>query len=477
MKNRSKEMLKRGLIIIPVVCAVIVVGSLKNAKKGPQKLPVKEVVRKVRTIEIQPMDVTLRVLGYGYVEPDRVWQVVPEVSGKIIQTSPIFSKGNFAGKGDLLITLDPVDYKLAIRQVEADIKNIQAKLAELDTTEQNTKSLLQIQQSIANIKQKEKERNETARKTRAISESALDKAKMDYQTQLVQVQNLKNSLNLIPTTRQALKAQLELSRVKLAEAKVDLERTEIHVPFNCRLTETKAELGQYVQAGQVLAQADGTDRVEMTAQVPMEKMIRLFLPAKELISFKDVGKDFMEMGKLKRMLDLKVKVRLVNAGFDTEWDADFARASAAIDPQTRTIGIIVVVEKPYEQIIMGMRPPLVRNMFCEVEISGKPMNQKIVIPRSALHEDMVYVVDSQNRLVRKKVQVDVAQDDFYVLKSDTNKYTDKDTNKDTNKIGIAPGEHIVVSDLTPAIDGMLLEPIEDIELKKRLLTQTGIQSD
>lgn len=465
MKTRSKEILKRGLIIIPVVCAVIVVGALKGAKKDPQKLPVKETVRKVRTIKIQSMDVTPRVLGYGYVEPDRVWQVVPEVSGKIIQTSPIFSKGNFASKGELLITLDPVDYQLAVRQVEAEIKNIQAKLAELDTTEQNTKSLLRIQQSIAVFKKKEKERNETARKTRAISESALDKAKMDYQTQRVQVQNLKNSLNLIPTSRQALKAQLELSRVKLAEAKVNLKRTEIRAPFNCRLTETRAELGQYVQAGQVLAQADGTDLVEMTAQVPMEKMIRLFLPAKELIPLKKVTMNFMEMDKLKKMLGLKVKVRLVNAGFNTEWDADFARASAAIDPQTRTIGIIVVVEKPYEQIILGVRPPLVRNMYCEVEISGKPMMQKIVIPRSALHEDMVYMVDSNNRLMRKQVQVDVAQGDFYVLKSDT------------DKIGIVPGEHLVVSDLTPAIDGMLLEPTEDIELKKWLLTQTGIQKN
>ncbi|MCP4118806.1 MAG: biotin/lipoyl-binding protein [Desulfobacteraceae bacterium] len=460
MKERQKEMLKRGLIVVPVVCALIFVGVLKGLKKGPEKLPVKEAVRKVRTLEIQPMDVVPSVLGYGYVEPDKVWQVVPEVSGKVIGTSQVFSKGNFAGKGDLLITLDPTDYQLAVNQAEAEIKNIRARLTELDKNEQNTGRLLEIQQSLLALKKKELERNETARRTRAISESALDKARMNYQTQRILVQDLENALTLIPANRQALKAQLDLNLVKLAKARVDLDRTRIHVPFNCRITETRVEVGQFVQAGQILAKADGTERVEMTAQVSMEKMIRLFLSVDGSVTAKDiVFRDLIKMDMLRKMLDLKVKVRLVNDGFDTQWDADFARAGATIDPQTRTMGIIVVVEKPYEQIILGVRPPLVRNMFCEVEISGKPLSQRTVIPRSALHEDKVYVVGPESRLVRRPVRVEFAQGDFYVLKP-----------------GLDHGEQIVVSDLTPAIDGMLLEATEDKELQQRLITQAGSNS-
>lgn len=447
MKSRQKEMLKRGLIVVPVVCALIVVGVLKGSKKGPEKRPVQETSRKVRTLVIEPMDVVPRVVGYGHVEPDKVWQVVPQVSGKIILTSPIFGKGNFAGKGELLITLDPTDYELAVGQAEAEIRNIRAGLAELDMKEQNIERLLAIQHALLALQKKALERNETARNTRAISDTALDTARMAYQTQRIQVQDLENALSLIPTTRQALEAQRDLNRVKLAKARVDLGRTRIHVPFDCRLTETLAEVGQYVQAGQILARADGTDRVEMTAQVSLDKMTRLFPWADGPIRMDGLGK----------RLGLKVTVGLVNDGFDAKWAADFARAGATMDARTRTLGIIVVVENPYGKIVPGLRPALVRNMFCEVEISGPPLGQRTVIPRSALHEDTVYVVDAKNRLVRRAVRVAFFQGDFCVLTS-----------------GLDPGEQIVVSDLTPAMDGMLLAATEDKALGERLRTQAGI---
>ncbi len=460
MKTRHKEMLKRGLIVVPVVCALIVVGVLKGSKKGPEKLPVTETSRNVRTLVIQPMDVIPRVVGYGVVEPDKVWQVVPQVSGRIILTSPVFGKGHFAGKGELFITLDPTDYELGVAQAEAEIRTIRAGIAEIDKQELNTERLLEIQHSLLVLKKKEMERNQTARKTRVISETVLDRARMDYQAQRIQVQDLENALNLIPTTRQSLESQLDLNRVRLVKARVDLDRTRIRVPFNCRITEILAEAGQYVQAGQILARADGTDRVEMTAQVALDKMTRLFPDADGPIT--SGGFDATDPVKLERLgkcLGLKVSVSLVNDGFDTKWDADFARAGATMDPQTRTMGIIVVVEKPYEKIIPGLRPALVRNMFCEVEITGPPLVQRIVIPRSALHEDTVYVVDPENRLVRRSVRVEFSQDDFYLLKS-----------------GLGHGEQIVVSDLTPAMDGMLLAPTEDKALDERLRTQACINT-
>ena len=70
---------------------------------------------------------------------------------------------------------------------------------------------------------------------------------------------------------------------------------------------------------------------------------------------------------LREALGLSATVRLPE--FSLGWEARFARMSDTIDPQTRTVGVIVEVDDPYEGVRPGVRPPLVKEMFVEVEIS------------------------------------------------------------------------------------------------------------
>jgi RND family efflux transporter MFP subunit len=453
--SNRKERIKRFLIIVPVFFAIVVVAILMHFKKGPEKKPPQETIHQARMIRTQPVNVVPRAVGYGYVEAGQVWQVVPEVSGKIIDVSKAFKKGNFAHTGDILLKIDPTDYRLTVQQMKANLKNIEAQLAELNRKEDNYRISLEIEQDLLRLKQKEMERNEKALKSRSISLSAFDQARMNYHSQRIKVQDMENTLNLIPTSRMALTAQRDLNVAQLEEARLDLRRTEITVPFNCRITGTSAEIGQYVQRGQTIAEADGTAWAEITAQVPMVKMVNLFVGLnREPIRVGMETMDRIKMDHLKKIFDLKVRVHLVNAGFDAVWNARFARADATIDAQTRTLGIIVVVDKPYNGIILGKRPPLVRNMFCEVEISGEPIPDQIVIPRSAIHDGHVYIVDSDQRLQRRAVRTTFSQEDFAVIRE-----------------GLEAGETVVVSDLIPAIDGMRLDVSEDTELTDHILRQ------
>ncbi|MFO7738042.1 MAG: biotin/lipoyl-binding protein, partial [Desulfatiglandaceae bacterium] len=273
--DKRKEIIRRLLILVPVAIALAVVIMMVRNQKGPQEKEATELSRKVRTIILKPADVVPRAIGYGYVEPGQVWQVVPEVSGKIVAVSPAFKKGSFIRSGEVLVRIDPTDYELTVNRMAANIESIDAQLDELDSQEKNYRTSLKIQQDLLELKQKEWERNQQAMKTRSISNSALDKSLMDYQSQLAQVQEIKNSIALFPTSRKALKAELKATQVQLEEAQVDLKRTEIAAPFNCRITETSAEIGQYVQQGSTIAGADGTNRAEITAQLPLESFVKL----------------------------------------------------------------------------------------------------------------------------------------------------------------------------------------------------------
>lgn len=83
-------------------------------------------------------------------------------------------------------------------------------------------------------------------------------------------------------------------------------------------------------------------------------------------------------------------------------------------------------------------------MYVEVELRGKARNQTIVIPRSAIHEGQVYVANDKNRLEKKRIEIDFQQRNLISVKS-----------------GIQANERIIISDLVPAINGMLLKPQTD----------------
>lgn len=122
------------------------------------------------------------------------------------------------------------------------------------------------------------------------------------------------------------------------------------------------------------------------------------------------------------------------------------------------MGIIVAVDQPYRQAQVGRRPPLIKNMYVEVELRGTPRPGAVVIPRAALRGNQVYVVGPENRLEFRAVEESFTQASFVVLRS-----------------GLEPGERVVVSDLPFAAEGMLLRPEPDPVVSASLVAEaTGV---
>ncbi|MCA9449721.1 MAG: efflux transporter periplasmic adaptor subunit, partial [Candidatus Omnitrophica bacterium] len=159
-------------------------------------------------------------------------------------------------------------------------------------------------------------------------------------------------------------------------------------------------------------------------------------------------------------IELPAKVRLLGGDLPMEWNAKVVRLSDKIDRQTRTIGMVVGIENPYNQVVPGVQPPLIKGMYCEVEIQGATRPNSFVIPRTALHGDQVYLVDVNGRLVRQEVVVNFFQSDFCAIRE-----------------GLKVGDKVVITDLSPAIEGMPLEAVEDRELQETLLLEATGRSD
>ncbi|HER25821.1 MAG TPA: efflux RND transporter periplasmic adaptor subunit, partial [Rhodospirillales bacterium] len=352
-------------------------------------------------------------------------------------------------KGQVLLRIDPTSYQLAIAQNDANIRSVRAQINELTARQSNTRNSLKIEQRSLDLAEKDLQRKTRLLKRNTISQAAVDQQERTVLVGRQSLQTLKNSLNLMPAERDVLIAQKGQYEAQLSSSRLNLEYTTIVAPFDSRIAEVNVEQTQFAAQGKVLAVVDSIDVAEITAQVPMGRLINLIPPGLELAENTD---DIM--ARLPDLLGISAKVRLRGSSVTAEWPARFTRMNDTIDPDTRTVGVIVAVDDPYRHVVPGVRPPLSKNMFVEVELRGRPRPGQIVVPRSALHGNTVYVVDGENRLRIRPVEVAFSQTDFVVIKK-----------------GLAAGDIIVISDPIPAIDGMLLAPQVDPESRAALVAQ------
>lgn len=424
----------RWLIIPPVVLGVLVLIWMASSRQPPVQAERGEPTRTVRVIEAPLVQLIPMAEGYGPVKPARIWTAVSQVAGRVTCLHSKLRDGEILPVGTALVRIDPKDYEIQLAQA-------QAELAELDVQEKNARASLKIEKRNEELAQKELERIRKLLRQGTSSQSAADEKERAMLAYRASVQNLQNTLSLIPAQRSLLE-----SRAALAQR--DLEHTVIRAPFDMRVANLQVEADQYVSVGQSLFEGDAVDRVEIKAQVAMSALRRLFIGRPEFkIDVQRLSKEFSNI------VNMQPVVQMDLGNHVAQWEAEFVRFADTVDAETRTMGVVVAVDRPFDKIKPGYRPPLSKGMFVKVILRGNYRSQRLVVPRAAVRAGVVYVADENNRLRRRPVQVLFSQGDVSVIDS-----------------GLADGERVVVSDLVPAVEGMLLQVQLDQALNQSLKT-------
>jgi RND family efflux transporter MFP subunit len=131
--------------------------------------------------------------------------MAPEVSGRIAEMH--VADNQLVHKGDLLMVIDPTNYKIAVSLAEAAV-------AQAEASAQNA--------------QRQADRR---RKLNNLAVSLEEQQTFD-------------------TAALAAKAQLQQAQASLNQAKVNLERTQVRSPVNGHVTNLLTQLGDYVQVGE-----------------------------------------------------------------------------------------------------------------------------------------------------------------------------------------------------------------------------------
>ncbi len=360
MSKKKKRLLHFGITFGLIIFGVI--GYLVLTAQKPELKKIKPPVPKpvVRTINVTSGPQVVYIKGEGTVRALREIQLIPQVSGKVVFISEALVNGGQFHQGDVLLRIDPQDYRLAVTLAQATVKDSESKLK------------LAVEEA------------EAAREEWRLLHAKDPRGKGEPPPLVLKEPQLA-----------AAKARLAADRADLQKAQLNLERTELKAPFDGRVGEEAVDLGQYVSPGQTLATLYSTEAAEIIVPLEDEYLSWFHVPG------------FTPGNSPGAAVTVKAKI----AGQELTWSGQVVRAQGKLDERTRMVNVVVRVKKPY-----STKPPLAMGLFVTVEIAGRVLPQASVLPRAALRQgNLVWVVDEGNRLNFRKVEVATQQQDKVIV--------------------------------------------------------------
>lgn len=421
------------MIAIGGIGAVLMVKSRAPAKHNDTALPSKP----VDVVIADNIPFRVRVIAYGNVEPAISFQSKAEVGGKIGYVHPDLKRGNSIAAGTVVVRIDPEDYEVTLRQTQADLAASRSSLTQLQEEEKTTRQSLEFAQKNLDVGETELRRAQQMLSKRLVARSEVDREEQTVLQLRQQVAELQGQLNTYASRTASVNAQIKRSEQQVKGQQTTLGRTEITMPFTARIGEVAIEQGEFVSVGTNLFEALDIKGVEINAQLPVMHMRNL---VSHLDRFTIDGRQAPNIQSILQSLNLTARVRLVGGPSRAMWEARVLRFGESIDPTRRTVSIVIGVDNPYEEVIPGKRPPLLKGMYTAVELYA-PTREAMIIPRHAIHQGRVYVASAENTLEIKPVVVGFHQGDLAIIDA-----------------GLHVGDRVIINDLIPVIEAMPLTP-------------------
>ncbi|MEX1123547.1 MAG: efflux RND transporter periplasmic adaptor subunit [Balneolales bacterium] len=287
------------------------------------------------------------VEAVGTVQPSQDINLSPRVGGEIQQLSPDFTPGGYVQQGEMLLQIDPADYRNLLQQRRSELRQ-----AESDLT---------IEMGRQNV------------------------ARQDYELLDDSLMNENRSLVLREPQLNAARAIVESAEAAAQQAELDLDRTTIRAPFNAYIISRNANVGSQVAAGDDLGRLVGLENYWVVATVSQSNLRWITIPS----------------GNEGNGSDVRIRNR-------TAWGEDEYRQGyvyklvGALEDQTRMARILVNVPDPHGyQTGNTELPPLMIGSFVETIIQGEELTDVVRLNRDYIRQnDKVWVMEDDVLRIR-----------------------------------------------------------------------------
>ena len=375
-------------IILPVFILIVAVAVFVVLVRTPERLsvvPPEQAVASVRVAPVRSETIQLDVNSQGRVQASRRVSLSAAATGPVSWVSPSLRAGGFFAADEVILRVDSSDYETALERARSSLSQ-----AETD----------------ARHARDEFERNSALAEQRLISESQV----RDLQRQA------DNSAGRVRDAQGAV-----------AQAELDLSRSEIRAPFDTIVESTNIDLGQHVGRGQALAVLLSTDEVEVRLPLAVSQLSYLDIP---------LG----ARGELPAEIAPLVHISGKLGDSIQTWEGRLVRMEASIDTASNAVQAIVRVDQTASAI------PLPIGLYVEAAIQGRKVDNLIALPREAVRgNNRVLVVDTENRMWYRDVDIMRLENDRVLIQG-----------------GLADGERICMSPIQAVVDGMRVNVVDDI---------------
>lgn len=344
MSTKKIVLICAGIIVIAIAVTAFIFMSEPTAQKEGAT---REMAMLVSVTEAEAGNFSPLLVATGTVEPVEDVIVSARVGGEVVKRSEAFVPGGSVKKGDVLLQIDPADYRnnLELRQSEL----LQAQ-TELD-----------VEMGRQQVAQQDLE--------------------------LIGGQSLspqEQSLVLRQPQLNAVKARIKAARAAVDQAKLDLARSTVRAPFDAHIITQNVTTGSQVAPGEDLGRLVGTEAYRVILSLPVSRLRWLQFPNSQ-----------QEKGS-------PVKIRNTAA-----WPAGSYRTGylnsqvGALDNQTRLARILVEVPDPLAQDSAKGKPELIIGTFVECLIEGNEIPDVVRINRDHLRENnQVWVMQNGTLNIR-----------------------------------------------------------------------------
>jgi RND family efflux transporter MFP subunit len=380
---------RSAMILAPigVVAGVIVImGVMDATKPKPEKKDDAPSALAVQVAPVEARATRLSITVQGQAMPRTQAALAAQVAGRIVSVDPAFAAGGAFRRGQTLVRIDDADYRLAVIRARSQVA--------------------QAREGVA----REQAESELARRDwEALGQGQKASALALREPQLAQA-----------------KAALDAAQAQLRSAELDLERTNVRAPFDGRVRTKRANVGDYVGPGVVVAEVFATDVMEVRIPLADGDLALLQTP----VGFNASGANAGAPAHLSAPV----------GGQTRKWEGRLVRTEATVDAQTRLVYGTVEVRDPFAA---SNGAPLAPGLFVTAHIDGAKSEEFAAAPRSALkRNEFIYVVTADNTIdIRTVRAAQTTGDEVYF------------------RTGVKAGERVVVSHLPTPRQGMKVTPI------------------
>ncbi len=326
----------------------------------------------------------------GNVTTSRSIDLAARVSGQILEISPEFIPGGYLEKGDRIVRIDPRDFELIVRERESSLARARSDLK-------------------VEMGQQEVSRRE-------------------YDLLGKNLEGAARELLLREPQLAAIKAAVDAAEASLEQARLNLQRTAVRVPFNAVVQSRKVNLGSQVSMGMNLGSLIGTDEYWVQVSIPVKQLKWIDIPGSGVDEGSSVriyneaawGQGIWRRGKVLRQL-------------------------SELEPRGRLAQLLISVEDPLG-LNSDTEHPLILGSYVRVSIEGSTVENVVKIPENALrNHDTIWLITPEKTLDIHSVEVVWQVNGSVYIRNDL------------------PAEsRVITSDISTPVNGMILREIGDV---------------